>query len=156
MAMALALLGLGETRDLWLYDTFEGMTPPTERDGGEFEAWDPAGATMRGASLDVVTDAMRSTGYPMDRIRFVKGRVEDTVPSRVPDRVAVLRLDTDWYESTKHELQHLYPLLGVGGLLLIDDYGHCEGARRAVDEYFADAPVYLARHDYAGRVAVKR
>ena len=75
-----------------------------------------------------------------------------------PDEVAVLRLDTDWYESTKHELVHLYPRVSPGGVLILDDYGHYEGARRAVDEYFEEVggrPL-LSRIDYTGRVGVKR
>jgi len=71
------------------------------------------------------------------------------------DRISLLRLDTDWYESTRHELVHLYPRLAPGGVLIIDDYGHFEGARRATDEYFADDPLLLARIDYTGRMAVK-
>jgi hypothetical protein len=68
-----------------------------------------------------------------------------------------LRLDTDWYESTKHELVHQYPKLSVGGVLIIDDYGHWQGARQAVDEYFNDnrLPILLNRIDYTGRIAIK-
>jgi hypothetical protein len=73
----------------------------------------------------------------------------------VPERIALLRLDTDWYESTRHELEHLYPLLAPGGILILDDYGHFRGARQAVDEYFADEPVFLSRIDYTGRLVVK-
>ena len=85
------------------------------------------------------------------------GRVEETIPAHAPERIAVLRLDTDWYESTRHELEHLYPRLAVGGLVIIDDYGHWEGARRAVDEYLAatGAQLFLTRIDYTGRLAVK-
>ena len=83
--------------------------------------------------------------------------MEETIPARAPDDLALLRLDTDWYESTRHELEHLYPRLCDGGVLLLDDYGHWEGARRAVDEYFeaAGRAPLLARIDYTGRVAVK-
>ena len=84
-------------------------------------------------------------------------RSRKTIPGEAPDRLALLRLDTDWYESTRHELVHLYPRLEKGGVLIIDDYGHWEGARRAVDEYFAHnpPPLLLARVDYAGRIAIK-
>src|SRR4051794_16282606 len=95
--------------------------------------------------------------YPSEHIRFVEGKVETTIPLIAPERIAILRLDTDWYESTAHELHHLYPRLVPGGVLIIDDYGHWEGARRAVDEYFAangGAPL-LQRIDYTGRMAVK-
>ena len=81
---------------------------------------------------------LHGTGYPPERIHFVRGPVEETLPAGAPDEIALLRLDTDWYESTRHELEHLYPRLAAGGVLLVDDYGHWEGARKAVDEYFAD------------------
>ncbi len=101
---------------------------------------------------------MASTGYPEERLHFVKGKVEETIPGDLPGKIALLRLDTDWYESTRHELEHLWPLLVPGGVLIIDDYGHWAGARRAVDEFFADrvdAPL-LNRVDYTARVGVKR
>jgi hypothetical protein len=83
----------------------------------------------------------------------VEGPVEETIPSTAPDEIALLRLDTDWYESSRRELDHL---LSDGGVLVIDDYGHFQGARRAVDEYFHDCPVLLNRIDYTGRLVVKR
>jgi len=88
----------------------------------------------------------------------VKGAVEDTIPGESPPLpLALLRLDTDWYESTKHELVHLFPLLHQGGILIVDDYGHWQGARRAVDEFLAAQPrkYYLHRIDYTGRLLVK-
>jgi hypothetical protein len=98
-----------------------------------------------------------STGLPEDRLELVKGKVEDTIPETVPARISILRLDTDWYASTRHELIHLFPLLEPGGVLIVDDYGHWEGARRAVDEYLAeqDVALLLVRVDDTGRVGVK-
>jgi hypothetical protein len=169
------LLRLGVTdRDIYLYDTFEGMTAPSELDTSSFErersaldewkryelhgrrAWDWAfGEDV--FSLDDVRDLLHNTSYPTERVRFVVGPVEDTIPDQRPDRIALLRLDTDWYESTRHELMHLYPTLSEEGVLIIDDYGHWDGARRAVDEYFATEaePLLLARVDYTGRMGVK-
>lgn len=87
---------------------------------------------------------------------MVKGKVEDTLPGTLPSKISLLRLDTDWYESTKHELQHLYPLLVKNGVLIVDDYGAWQGARKAVDEYFKDIPnVFLGRIDYTGRIVIK-
>jgi hypothetical protein len=86
----------------------------------------------------------------------VEGDVLETLPSHAPEEIALLRLDTDWYESTKHELVHLFPRLVPGGVLIVDDYGHLRGSRQATDEYFADRPLLLARTDYSGRVGVKR
>ena len=100
---------------------------------------------------------MESTGYPSERIHLIKGMVEETLPAQAPERLALLRLDTDWYASTKHELEQLYPRVSPGGVLIIDDYGHYEGARNAVDEYFASRGehVLLQRIDWTGRMVLK-
>lgn len=164
MAVALALLDRSQSqRELWLYDTFEGMSAPSaaDRSYDGIAAQDHLDRTVRGtgvwceASLEEVIANLRSTGYPWERIHFVRGKVEDTIPATLPGPIALLRLDTDWYESTRHELRHLYPLLQPGGILIIDDYGHWQGARRAVDEYLAGQPVYLHRVDYTARLLVK-
>jgi O-methyltransferase len=154
-----AALAFKTPRPLYLFDTYEGMTAPTAADrrpGGR-----TAADMMKGAdilcysSLDEVRANMASTGYPAEQIVYVKGRVEDTLPASAPNPIAILRLDTDWYESTRHELECLYPRLSPGGVLIIDDYGHWTGAKKAVDEYFAAAPLLLTRIDYTGRMAVK-
>jgi O-methyltransferase len=166
MAVALALMARGDTsRHLYLYDTFEGMSEPTAHDkalSGELaqaqlERTDRGHPLWAVAGLDDVKANLASTGYPADRVHYVQGKVEDTIPATLPQQVALLRLDTDWYESTRHELQHLYPLLAKHGVLIIDDYGHWQGARQAVDEYFAQAaePVFLHRVDYTARLHVK-
>jgi hypothetical protein len=100
---------------------------------------------------------MQSTGYDARHIAYVKGKVEETLPQDAPDQIALLRLDTDWYESTYHELVHLYPRLAVGGVLIIDDYGHWQGARRAVDQYISEnkLKLLLNRVDYTARICVK-
>ena len=171
MAAALTLLGEGVgDRRLWLYDTFAGMTEPgaTDRrasDGAAAaEVWrrhrrgDGANDWCR-ASLEDVRANMERTGYPVTQIRYVKGPVEETLrdTDNLPERIAVLRLDTDWYESTRVELERLYPRLVPGGVLIIDDYGHWQGARKAVDEFFAAGgqPLLLNRIDDTGRIGVK-
>jgi hypothetical protein len=171
MAMILTLQDLGVSdRDIYLFDTFEGMTAPTEHDSSRYnpsapellqrvEQGDPSWAWLFHLEMppfEVVRSTVLSTGYPADRVHFVKGPVEETLPAQAPDRLALLRLDTDWYESTRHELVHLYPRLSPRGVLIVDDYGHWEGCRRAVDEYFeAQAPVLLSAVDYTCRIAVK-
>jgi len=166
MTVALALLARGDTgRHLYLYDTYEGMSEPTAADRahtGE-SAQAQLARTEKGegvwceAGLDDVQANLWSTGYPREQIHFVQGKVEDTIPARLPQSIALLRLDTDWYESTRHELQHLYPLLQADGILIIDDYGHWQGARQATDEYFQSSPVPLFFHriDYTARLLVK-
>ncbi len=154
-------------RDVFLYDTFEGMPRPGEDDkrcdgealdvGFAEKQVDEDSSTWCRAEYGEVHNNILSCEYPMDRIQFVKGKVEETMPETLPEQIAVLRLDTDWYESTRHELENLYPLLSPGGVLIIDDYGHWEGARQAVDEYFSShkIPMLLHRTDYTGRVGVK-
>ena len=161
MAAALTLSRLGDLRELFLFDTFESMPAPTQADIDLTGAsWQNRWHTHRDqpiarADLHEVQAALASTGYADDHLHYVKGRVEDTLPGLAPEQIALLRLDTDWYESTRHELEMLYPRLAPGGVLLIDDYGHLKGARQAVDEYFRDAPIFFARTDYAARVAIK-
>ena len=99
------------------------------------EQHDQSHPVWANAGLEDVRQGMSETGYPEERVHFVQGMVEDTIPNHAPDRIAVLRLDTDWYASTRHELEHLYPRLVPGGVLLLDDYGYWEGSRRATEEY---------------------
>jgi hypothetical protein len=167
MAALLMLIRQGDlSRRVFLYDTFEGMSAPTKRDrtlDGELasqllsESSKTAESVWCCASLEDVRRNVLGVGYPVDNVHFVKGRVEETIPSVIPDRIALLRLDTDWYESTKHELKHLFPKLVPGGVLIVDDYGHWQGAKDAVDEYFleSDIHVLLNRIDYTGRIAVR-
>jgi hypothetical protein len=166
MVVAKTLMELGHSRRLHLFDTFEGMSAPTDadRDCQGRPAQDCLKNDDRESNLywaygplDQVKQNMRSTGYDEGHIFFVKGQVEDTIPEHAPETIALLRLDTDWYDSTRHELIHLYPRLSPGGVLIIDDYGHWQGARRAVDEYFHDPTTrpLLHRIDYTGRICVK-
>jgi len=98
-----------------------------------------------------------NAGYPEAKIRAVRGRVQETIPGVAPEQIALLRLDTDYYDSTLHELEHLYPRIPPGGVLLVDDYGRLEGATRAVDEYFAahGVKMMLNRIDSQGCIGVK-
>ena len=169
MAMTHALLGKGFTdRRIWLYDTFTGMTDPTEKDveagtgitaeqllrstptGDGNNVWCIAGRS------DVETNVL-STGYPRDNLVFVEGDVVETLTQQAPEAIALLRLDTDWYESTRVSLETLYPKLVPGGICILDDYGHWKGARDAVDEYFASTRVrpLMLPIDYSGRIFIK-
>lgn len=166
MAMLLTLIDLGSTdREIYLYDTFEGMPPPTDADvarDGSTAADQLAASTSDShvwaiSHLDEVRNAIASTGHPSERVHFVRGKVEETIPGTMPDSVALLRLDTDWYESTLHELNHLYPRLSRGGVLISDDYGFWEGHRAAIDEYIDlnKLEILLARTDECGRICIK-
>ncbi|MDT4926319.1 MAG: O-methyltransferase [Pseudonocardiales bacterium] len=164
-AAARSLLEVGDTsRDLFLFDTFEGMTEPSAAD----VRWDGKSAAellktqdkstwvWAVASLDDVKAGFETVPYPEGKLHYVVGKVEDTIPEQLPERIAILRLDTDWYESTKHELEHAYSRLSPGGILIIDDYGGWAGSRTATDEFLAalDEPLLLHRMS-GGRIAVK-
>ena len=168
MAMMLALKLLGrEDRDFYLYDTFSGMNAPSDADVSfrgekaseifsQLKISEDASEWCM-STLDEVKQNISRIGYNENRISFIKGKVEDTIPGNMPPRIALLRLDTDWYESTKHELFHLFPLLQPKGVLIIDDYGHWQGARKAVDEFILDKNIniLLNRIDYSGRIGIK-
>jgi len=152
------------SRDLFLFDTFEGMPEPTANDvdySGKRASevmQEDSGYRCANAPLERVKEVLYATGYPEEKLHFVRGKVEETVPGSAPDAISLLRLDTDWYESTKHELVHLFPRLAKAGVIIIDDYGHWRGSRRACDEYFAEkrVPLLLNRIDYTGRIALKQ
>jgi O-methyltransferase len=164
-AAARTLNAAGDTeRDLYLFDTYEGMPPPTDRDMRHDGT--PAAELLAKrsrdhgvwavATLDDVQEGFAQVPYPSERVHFVKGLVEETIPDRAPEQIAILRLDTDWYESTRHELEHLYPRLSSGGVLLIDDYGWWKGAREAVHEFLEQSGERLLLLRMAsGRIAVK-
>ena len=166
MAALLTLKSLSDTdRDVYLYDTFAGMSEPTDKDvsSREVPAVEELNKSERGtgiwcyATLEEVRANVFSTGYPEHRIHFVRGNVEDTIPATLPDSIALLRLDTDWYASTRHELEHLFPLLHPKGVLIVDDYGHWKGARKAVDEFFQSrrGHYFFHRIDYTGRLIIR-
>ena len=168
MAMALTLRSLGyDDRELFLYDTYSGMSDPSETDisvfGENAKTKYSKTASNRGGSdwclspLDEVKENLYGTGYNKEKIHFIAGKVEETIPGHIPEKIALLRLDTDWYESTKHELMHLFPLLQPHGVLIVDDYGHWAGAKKAVDEYFSEnnTRILLNRIDRAGRIGIK-
>lgn len=168
MAMVEVLLQFGEIqRDIYLYDTFTGMVAPTPKDvsfTGEvarqiFEQTKTSedASDWCYAPMDEVRRNVFGTGYPKEKFHFVQGKVEETIPESVPNRIALLRLDTDWYESTRHEMVHLFPRLAPYGILIIDDYGCWKGAQQAVDEYIAEnhLRIFLSRIDSTGRIAIK-
>lgn len=165
-AVARTLLDRGvDDRELHLFDTFEGMPAPTDEDrrvGGrtarELLESSPQSArsVLAIADLPDVQAGMARTGYPAERVRYHVGLVQDTIPAQAPEHIALLRLDTDWYESTRHELAHLYDRVPSGGVLVVDDYDYWEGSRKAVDEFLAARGVHLLLVPVdSARVAVK-
>jgi hypothetical protein len=154
------------TRKMFLYDTYAGMSKPGELDvrlgrrTPTIKEWENANKAVHNewcyASLDEVKENMFLTGYPKENFIFVKGKVEETIPDTIPIKIALLRLDTDFYESTYHELKYLYPVLQPGGILMIDDYGSWAGSREAVDQYFKEHNINILLHRIGpGRIGIK-
>lgn len=167
MLMAYTLLKMEEAgRRIYLYDTYKGMTKPGEWDirfdnKPAIEEWS---ANVEKdinkccyASIEEVKSNLFLTGYPKDKLIFVEGDVENTIPSIMPDKISILRLDTDWYEGTYHQLCHLFPRLSPHGIIIIDDYGYWKGCKKAVDEYIKekDINIMLNRIDNNGRIGIK-
>ena len=162
MLAALTLIKSQQThRKIYLYDTYEGMPEPTDKDidihGVPYRLLWKKEKKFLSVSLDEVKKNIFSTGYPKENIIFVKGMVQDTIPNTVPKQIALLRLDTDLYESTYHELFHLYPKTTSQGVIIIDDYGHFQGSQEATEKYLSQNPqkVLLHRIDYSCRVWIK-
>ncbi len=167
MLAALTLIKMNEIgRKIYLYDTYEGMSEPTLHDirsSDNYKAqikWyqlKKSNLKWDYASLEEVKKNMYSTKYPKENLMFIKGKIEDTIPEIIPEKISILRLDTDWYESTYHELIHLFPKLVKYGILILDDYGHWKGAKEATEKYFKEKniKIFLNRIDKTGRITLK-
>jgi O-methyltransferase len=153
-------------RRYFLFDTFRGMSPPSPADvdyHGRSASTDFEKSQHEDyndncyAPRDDVERNLELAGLTAEEVVLCEGRVEDTLldPANIPEKIAILRLDTDWYESTRAELEKLWPKLSVGGVLIVDDYGCWQGARRAVDAFFGEKPPLFIAVDFTGRVAIK-
>lgn len=154
-------------RKIYLYDTFDGMSEPTFEDIScdgvdaksqlSKENKNKSDSIWCYVPINEVRQNLLNTEINESQLVFVQGKVEETIPEIMPLSISLLRLDTDWYESTKHEMENLYPLLRSKGVLIVDDYGHWQGAKKAIDEYFQSVSIkpLLHRVDYTGRIMIK-
>ena len=133
------------TKEAWLFDSFEGLPEPTNEDGAlrkpqgkDKSSWDLAKGYCLGTQEEVEDLLFSQFAFSRNKVHLVKGWFQDTLPEyreRVGD-IAVLRIDGDWYESTKCCLENLYNNVVDGGYVILDDYA-LVGCRKAVDEFFA-------------------
>ena len=157
-----------KVRKFYLYDTFEGMTAPTGKDvhfsgaqfaQKQFKAKQKADEKWSYSPLEEVKTIIAKAGYPESQTKFIKGDVRETLEETKPKTLALLRLDTDWYDSTKAEMQHLYPRLQSGGVLICDDYGAWKGSYEAIHDYFKETgqptPLLQVDTSYGGATAIK-
>ena len=151
-----------ENRKIWLYDTFQGMTLPEEVDIdlNNEKAIDILEKITCYSSLEEVKLNLSSSNFSFNNLNFIIGDIYETLDNElnIPDEISLLRLDTDWYKSTKKEMEILYPKLVENGVLIVDDYGHWKGSRKAVDEYFSQHNLSLKidKIDYTGIKIIKK
>lgn len=160
---------LDPNRSVWMFDTFAGMTAPDEldvsvkSDVNSHEIFKKSQRETHNewcyASLEEVKHNCVNSNLKLDQIKFVQGDVTETLKFKknLPGAISILRLDTDFYDSTKIELEVLYPLVEKGGVITIDDYGYWRGSKLAVDQYFSRGnykPLFNII-DSSGRSAIK-
>jgi len=151
------LMARNQTRDIYLFDTFGGLTAPGENDYTNddtpffkmnntevVEEWNKhsVSSTINNwcyCSLERVQERLNTFGYDESKLHYVVGDVMNTlnVEANIPAQISILRLDTDWYTSSRFELEKLYSKVVSGGIVIFDDYYHWAGQRKAVDEFFA-------------------
>jgi O-methyltransferase len=119
------------TKSLWLYDTFQGIPPPTTRDGPDAEQY--TGQFV--GCMDRVNEVLAFVGFPKERTVIRKGLFNDTFRQPLPQKVALLHLDADWYDGIYAALETFYPLISTGGIVILDDFGHWEGTREAFYDF---------------------
>jgi len=156
-----------KNQKIWMYDTFEGMANASRYDENidnqnafieldKIKKKENSNDIWAYSSLNYVKNNLKKTNINENNLIYIKGLVEETLHKSKPEGIALLRLDTDFYESTKIELEILYPLLQKGGILIVDDYGHWKGCKKAVDEYFLNKKgIFFQQIDYSGIVGVK-
>ena len=145
-------------RVIWLYDTFTGMTESGEDDIDMFGNMGKEWEGKSNISLYDVKKIIGNAKYPSEKIKYVVGDVLETLDDKIniPTKISILRLDTDWYSSTKKEMEVLYPKLNKHGVLIVDDYGHWTGSKKAIDEYFQHEQILIEHIDYTGIKIIKK
>lgn len=151
-------------KKIYAYDTFEGMSNPSiiDKDFKNNSAIKIKKNNSKWcyAALETVKKNIISFNQNLNNFIFIKGDVSNTLNDKknLPKKISLLRLDTDFYKSTMKELKVLYPRLVKNGVLIIDDYGHWKGAKKAVDKYFNLKKnfIWFQRIDYASRLFIKK
>jgi hypothetical protein len=150
--------------DVYLYDTFTGMTEPesVDNDLNQINAKDilhQPNILCYSSLEEVKSNILNITNYPSKKkkIKYIVGDVSETLldENNIPQQISLLRLDTDWYKSTKIELEILWDKLVDGGILIIDDYGHWDGCKKAVDKFFMNKNYEFEKIDYTGIRIIK-
>ena len=119
-------------RKLWLYDTFSGMPSPVVLDGDEAKKYEGKLVGSIGNVKNIICDKI---GFPMENIIIKKGLFLTTFKSKIPQSISLLHIDADWYNSVLLSLETFYPMVNIGGIIILDDFGHWEGAREAFYDF---------------------
>lgn len=134
-AAALMAHETGGRRDIFLFDSFEGLPPPGAKDGAVAQQTFHEGWCA--STEQNVRDIFSRLGVLNDRVHLVKGWFADTFPTAAPGPIALLHIDADWYDSVKLALDTFFDRVVEGGFVVFDDYRRWEGCTRAVDEFLA-------------------
>lgn len=151
--MAASAQDMNTRCNVWVYDSFEGLPPPTDSDGDAERAVYYPG--LNASSEEIVRRAFERVGYPLASVKLVRGWFNETLPVQAVDEpIAVLHIDGDWYESVMTCLEHLYDRVRSGGIIIIDDYPYWEGCKRAVDDFLRSRGMEPSVLESVGGVAV--
>jgi O-methyltransferase len=153
-AAVLAHVTKESDKKVHLFDSFVGLPEPTEKDGEEADGWE--GKCL--GSVEKVEEVMRKLDLWGSRVKLYKGWFEETFPTADIPSISLLHIDADWYESVKLCLETFYDKVETGGFVVLDDYGHWEGCRKAFDEFKAERgiDVDLVQVDYTGHYFSKK
>jgi O-methyltransferase len=164
LAIALAVVQASNSKkSVWGYDTFEGHPEPNP---DEFDVWGNSqlerfnelkaqGDDWCKVSLEEVGQNVQRICQSSDGLKLIKGKAEETLKRQLPEVVSIIRCDVDWYEPSLATFEILYPRLSPGGIVIVDDYGHHTGSRKAIDQYFGDLHPKFTHIDYSCITFVK-
>ena len=141
-------------RNSWLFDSFEGLPEPTQRNG--FEAQETYHKGWCTASEDEVRQLFACLGFMNSNVHIVKGWFQDTLPFAPIRQIALLHIDADWYNSVSICLTTLFDRVRPNGVIVLDDYGTWEGCRNATNDFFSARNLDLALLRYRGPAAYFR
>ncbi|MDQ3025079.1 MAG: TylF/MycF family methyltransferase [Pseudomonadota bacterium] len=124
-----------QDRIVWVADSFEGLPEPDEHRYPQDKGDTHHTYEWLAISMEEVKETFRTYDLLDDQVRFLKGWFKDSLPTAPIDRLAVVRLDGDMYQSTMEALVNLYPKLSIGGYIILDDWGFIPACRQAIDDY---------------------
>jgi O-methyltransferase len=138
-----------QLRTLWLFDSFQGLPPPGDKDG-ELEKRSYFAGWNRG-DIELVKEVFDIVGFPFDKVRIIPGWFKETLQTAPIKDIALLHIDADWYDSVKTVLDAFFDRVVPGGFVVLDDYGYWQGCNQAVTDFFAQRGIEGVPIERVGR-----